>query len=67
MDGWMEPPPHPVPAYLQVFADRPQELVCGLSLAQGHKEELPESRKGICARAVPLVTAQSPWRPGHSK
>lgn len=48
MDGW-SPPPHPVPAYLQVFADRPQELVCGLSLAQGHKEELPECRKGICA------------------
>lgn len=59
MDGW-SPPAHPVPTYLQVFAHRPQELVRGLSLAQRHKEELPGSEKGICARAAPSVTAQSP-------
>lgn len=56
MDGW-SPPPHPAPAYLQVFADRPQELVRGLSLAQRHEEELPGSGKGICARAAPSVMA----------
>lgn len=66
MDGW-SPPPHPAPTYLQVFADRPQELVRGLSLAQRHEEELPGSGKGICARAAPSVMAQGPWGSGHSK
>lgn len=53
MDGW-SPPPHPsIPSYLQVFADRPQELVRGLPLAQRHKEELPGSGKGFLPELPP--------------
>lgn len=60
MDRWNSPPHPSIPAYLQVFADRHQELVRSLPLAQRHKEELPGSGKGISARAAPSVTAQSP-------
>lgn len=50
-------------AYLQVFADRLQELVRGLPPAQRHKKELPGRGKVVCTRAAPLVMAQGPGPP----